>query len=350
MPAWLAEDGLKLYFVAVGAAFAISCALTPVVRWAALNLGWLDLPSSSVKTHKVATPSLGGIAIYLGYVATLLLLRFFTQFPTGTLHRLRALLIGGTLVFLLGVVDDLKKPVGLGFKSKFTVQALAACALVWFGIRIRFIQPDYVAFGVTVLWVVGITNAFNIIDVMDGLSSSQAVIAACAFLTIALPQEELYVNLASAALAGAAAGFIPWNLSAKKKIFMGDSGSMLLGFLLSGIAMGESYSKINNIGVYAPLLILLIPMYDTFFVMILRIRKGQSPFLGSKDHFALRLEQLGYTRRAVVMMAGAAAAFLGFCAFLLTQLSAVWALCLLLILFIEILLLSQALAKVVMHH
>src|SRR5579883_1836339 len=105
MTAWLAEDGFKLYLVAIGVAFAISCALTPLVRFAALHLGWLDLPSSSVKTHKVATPSLGGIAIYLSYVATLLFLRFFTQFPTGTLHRLRALLIGGTLVFLLGVVD-----------------------------------------------------------------------------------------------------------------------------------------------------------------------------------------------------------------------------------------------------
>ena len=348
MPEWLAEDA-KLYLVAVAVAAAISALLTPLVRWAAVELGWLDLPSSSVKTHKVATPSLGGIAIYASYVITLLLLRQFTKFPTGTLHRLRALLIGGTLVFLLGVVDDLKKPVGLGFKAKFTVQALAACALVWFGIRIRFIQPDYIAFGMTVLWVVGITNAFNIIDVMDALSSSQAVVAALAFLTIALPSEELYVNFASAALAGAALGFIPWNLSSKKKIFMGDSGSMLLGFLLSGVAMGESYSKINNLGVYTPLLILLIPMYDTFFVMILRVRKGQSPFLGSKDHFALRLEQLGYGRGAIVLMAAVAAGFLGFCAFLLTQLNAVWAMCLLLILFIEILLLSQALARVVMH-
>src|SRR5205814_5488794 len=128
-------------------------------------------------------------------------------------------------------------------------------------------QPAYVGAAVTMIWVVGITNAFNIIDIMDGLAASQAAVAAVAFLLISLPSEELYVNFASAALAGAALGFLPWNLSKRRKIFMGDSGSMLLGFLLAGISMGTSYSNVNNLGVYAPLLILLVPMYDTFFVM-----------------------------------------------------------------------------------
>jgi UDP-GlcNAc:undecaprenyl-phosphate/decaprenyl-phosphate GlcNAc-1-phosphate transferase len=343
-----ADGGWRLYLAAIAVSAALSGVLTPLVRAAALRFGWLDAPSSSVKTHKVATPSLGGVAIFLAFVGTLLLLREYTDFPTGTLRNLRALLIGGTLVFLLGVIDDLKKPLGLGFKAKFTVQTLATCMLVWFGIRIRFIQPDYLAFGLTLLWVVGITNAFNIIDIMDGLSASQAAIAALTLLMISLPSEELYVNFASAALAGAAIGFLPWNLS-RKKIFMGDSGSMLLGFLLAGVSMGTSYSGVNSLGVYAPLLILLVPMYDTFFVMILRAKKGQSPFLGSKDHFALRLEELGYTRRTIVVMAAAAAAFLGFCAFLVTQLNIIWALCLHLVILIEILLLSRALAKVAMR-
>ena len=342
-------DNWKLYCWAMAAAAGLSFALTPVVRWAALRRGWLDHPSSSIKTHKNATPSLGGIAIFIAYTGTLLLLRFWTGFPTGTLRSLRGLMVGGALVFALGIVDDLKKPQGLGFKSKFAVQGLAACALIFFDIRIHFIKPDYLAMLLTVVWVVGISNAYNIIDIMDGLSASQAMIAAVAFLMISLPSEELYVNFASAALAGAALGFLPWNLSQGGKIFMGDSGSMFLGFVLAGVSLGTRYSDINNIGVFAPLMIVLVPMYDTFFVMYLRLRQGKSPFLGSKDHFALRLESLGYSRRDIVLMAGAASGFLGFLAFLVTQLSATWALCLYLVVGVELLLLSHHLAQVTMH-
>jgi UDP-GlcNAc:undecaprenyl-phosphate GlcNAc-1-phosphate transferase len=339
----------KLYLGAVAAAAGISFVLTPLVRALALSRGWMDEPSSAVKTHKVSTPSLGGVAIYCAYVGTLLLLRLWTQFPTGTLHALRSLVVGGTLVFLLGIIDDLKKPKGLGVKAKFTIQIVAAVLLISFGIRIHFITPDYIALALTLLWTVGITNAFNIVDIMDGLSSSQAAIAALAFLMISLPSEELYVNFASAALAGAALGFIPWNLSPKRKIFMGDCGSMLLGYELAGISMGTRYSHVNDLGVYAPLLILMVPIYDTLFVSVLRLAKGQSPFMGSKDHFALRLEKLGYSRHQVVAIAAWAAAFLGFCAFLVTQVSVFWAFCIYAILVVGILRLSRSLARVVMH-
>ncbi|MBI5630297.1 MAG: undecaprenyl/decaprenyl-phosphate alpha-N-acetylglucosaminyl 1-phosphate transferase [Elusimicrobia bacterium] len=340
---------MRLYLYALGASWVLSFALTPLVRALALRRGWMDQPSSAIKTHKTSTPSLGGIAIYCGFVGTLVMLRLLTNFPTGTLRTLRALIVGGTLVFLLGVVDDLKKPYGLHFKPKFTVQMAAAFLLLYFGIRIRFLSPDYLAVGLTVLWVVGITNAFNIIDIMDGLSASQAAIAALGFLMISLPSEELYVNFASAALAGAALGFIPWNISPRRKIFMGDCGSLFLGFVLSALALGTKYSEINPLGVFAPLLILLIPMYDTFFVMILRIRQGESPFLGSKDHFALRLEKLGYSRGRIVCLAAGAGLFLAFCAFLVTVLPLGFALCIYAVILAELLLLSKALAQVVMR-
>jgi UDP-GlcNAc:undecaprenyl-phosphate GlcNAc-1-phosphate transferase len=340
--------GWRLYLIAVAAAAAFSFLLTPLVRALALRFGWMDAPSSSVKTHKVSTPSLGGVAIFASYAATLLLLRACTNFPSGTLHSLRGLLLGGALVFAMGVVDDLKKVGGEGlhFKPKFAVQCLAALCLVYFGIRIQFVQPDYLALALTILWVVGITNAFNIIDIMDGLSSSQAVVAALGFLMISLPSEERYVNFASAALAGAALGFIPWNLSSQRKIFMGDSGAMTLGFLLAGVALGTRYSDINDVGVFAPLLILFVPMYDTFFVSVLRLRKGQSPFLGSKDHFALRLEKLGHSRGRIVAFSAAVSALLGFLAFLVTQLSAPLAACICAAVAVEVIILSNALAKV----
>ena len=341
--------GPIVYLAAAAVAAGVTFAATPVVRALALRFGWMDAPTSSIKTHKHPTPALGGVAIYLGFAAALLCMRFWTQFPTGTLYTLRSVLLGGTLVFLLGVVDDLLRPSGVGFKQKFAVQIIAAGLLIWFGVRIRFLQPDYLSVILTILWVVGITNAFNIIDIMDGLSASQACVAALSFLLISLPSEERYVNVASAALVGSTLGFLPWNFSRRSKIFMGDSGSMLLGFLLSAIAIGTRYSDKNDFGVYSPLLILLVPMYDTFFVMYLRLRKGQSPFLGSKDHFALRLEKLGYSRVQVVVMAATAAGMLGFGAFLVTQVAAASAVAIYALVLVAVLLLSRALAEIIMH-
>jgi UDP-GlcNAc:undecaprenyl-phosphate GlcNAc-1-phosphate transferase len=313
------SDG-GLLLVSFLCAVAVSFFTTPLVRLLSVRLGVLDTPGSAVKTHKEPTPVFGGVAIYLGFMATMLLLRLTTNFPTGTLYNLRALVLGGSLIFALGLIDDLKRPEGVDYKPKFLVQILAATLLILFGLRMRFLSPAYVAAVVTGVWVVGVTNAFNIVDIMDGLSASQAVVAALGFLMISLPTEELYVNFASAALAGAALGFLPWNLSKKRKIFMGDSGSLLIGFLLAGISLGTRYSDVNDAGVFAPLLILFVPAFDTFFVSLLRLNQGKSPFLGSKDHFALRLEKMGFDRGRIVLMAAAAAAFLSFCAFLVTQL------------------------------
>lgn len=342
-------ENWRLYAAAIFIAFLLAFLITPLVRKTALFFGLLDAPSSSIKTHTIPTPAIGGVAIYISYVSTLLLMRLWTRFPTGTLHTLRVLLIGGTVVFICGLFDDLKKPKGLDYRFKFLIEFLAAAALVFQGLRIRFIYPSYLAEILTLIWIVGITNAFNIIDIMDGLSASQAAIAAMGFLLISLPSEELYVNFASAALAGAAIGFLPWNFSKKRKIFMGDSGSLLLGFLLAGVSLGTRYSDINPAGVYAPLLILLVPIYDTLFVMILRMIKGKSPFMGSKDHFALRLEKMGYSRTQVVLIAALMAGFLGFCAFLATQFSLPWAIFLYATLSMPLLVLSRALARVAIY-
>ncbi len=338
-----------LYAIAIIFSFTLSFSLTPLIRKIALIFGWIDSPSSPIKTHKIATPVLGGIALYLAYALTLIFLRLWTRFPTGTLHSLRALLIGGSLIFAGGIFDDINKPKGLNYRVKFFIEFAAAAIVLLNGIRIRFISPNYVAAFLTLLWIVGITNALNIIDIMDGLCASQAAIAALGFLLISLPSEELYVNFASAALAGAALGFLPWNFSKKRKIFMGDSGSLLLGFLLACVSLGTRYSDINPAGVYAPLLILLVPMYDTLFVMILRLMKGKSPFMGSKDHFALRLEKMGYSRPQIVLIAAAIAGFLGFCGFLATQFHLLGAIILYGLLIIPLFILSRALARVVIY-
>jgi UDP-GlcNAc:undecaprenyl-phosphate/decaprenyl-phosphate GlcNAc-1-phosphate transferase len=275
--------------------------LTPLARSAALRWNVLDMPSTPVKTHRVPTPYLGGAAIFSAVALTLLLSRFLTHFPTGTLRSLRALIIGGGFMMVVGLLDDLKKG-GMDFRTKFFFQFLAAGLLLLFDIRIKFIQPVWLAQIFTLFWVVALTNAFNLIDIMDGLSSSQAFVACLGFLFIGLPGEEIYVNVAAAAVAGACLGFIPYNLSEKRKIFMGDAGSLFLGFSLATISLGTSYTKVTEFGLFAPFLLLGFPLYDTFFVSVLRLVKGRSPFLGSKDHLALKLRALGLSSHWVVLV------------------------------------------------
>lgn len=342
-------DNLKFYFIASAIPLAVSIVLTPLVRFLALRHGFLDHPSTDIKTHKQPTPALGGAAIAAAFFLSLALMRFFTQFPTGTLRNLRGIFIGGALIFLLGAVDDLRKPKGLGFKFKFAVQIIAAAVLAYYDIRIHFVTPQYLSFALSIIWVVGVTNAFNIIDIMDGLSASQAIAAALGFLWIAFPSESIYVNFASAALLGSVLGFLPYNFSKKHKIFMGDSGSLLLGFILAAVSMGTQYSKINPLGVYAPLFILAIPIYDTIFVMVMRMRRGHSPFLGSRDHFALRLETMGFSRHQVVLFAALAAVILSFFAFLATKMPLLWGMWIYVFVGGEFLLLSVAISKIKMH-
>jgi UDP-GlcNAc:undecaprenyl-phosphate GlcNAc-1-phosphate transferase len=317
----LIDTSSFLYLLTLFMAFLVSWGLTPVCRWLAIKLNIMDNPHSEIKTHRVPTPYLGGLAIVAGWVISLFVIRYFTHFPTGTLRSLRGILVGSLIIFALGLADDVT-PRGLGFKKKFMVQTLAAVVILFFGIQIHFVSPSFIAIAFTIIWVVGITNAFNIIDIMDGLSGGIAVIASLAFLFIALPSEMIYVNFCSVALAGACLGFLPFNFSKNKKIFMGDTGSLTIGFILSAVSVGTSYTKENYIGLFAPLLILAIPLYDTLLVMVLRWKRGQSPFLGSKDHFALRLEKMGYSRGRILTMTYASAIVLAVGAYSVTRLDA----------------------------
>ncbi|MBI4055068.1 MAG: undecaprenyl/decaprenyl-phosphate alpha-N-acetylglucosaminyl 1-phosphate transferase [Elusimicrobia bacterium] len=339
---------MPLYLYTILCSFLLALLSTPLFRMLALRLNIQDAPAAPVKTHAQTVPQLGGAAIWLGFIGTLTAIRLFTQFPTGTLYNLRGLYLGSTLIFLLGLMDDWKKPKGLHFKTKFLIQILAALLLTLYGVRIHFIQPDLVAILLTLLWVVGITNALNLIDVMDGLCPLQAAVASLGFLWITLPSENIYVNFAAAALSGACLGFLPYNLSQRRKIFLGDAGSLFLGFALASLSLGSSYSHWNPLGVYAPFLILGIPLYDTFLVMILRLTRKKSPFLASKDHFALRLMALGFSKTEILALTSAAGLLLSLCAFLITQVSTTWALWVYAVAGIELLLISWKIAKIPM--
>ena len=291
----------NLYLITFITAFLTALVLTPCFRHVARIFNIYDRPLTAVKTHKNSTPYLGGLAIWCGWVISLLLIRFITNFPTGTLNNLRSIIIGSFMLLLLGLCDDIKKG-GLGFKFKFLIQIIACLIVVYFfDIRINFIENKILSVIISIFWIIGLSNAFNLIDIMDGLSCGTAAIAAFFFFIIALPSEMIYVNFCAVALLAACLGFIPFNLSKSKKIFMGDTGSLSIGFILATIAMGTSYTKISPIGVFAPLLILAVPIYETVFVSIMRMIKGKNPFLGSKDHFPLRLEKMGYTRKQILI-------------------------------------------------
>ncbi|MDD5208711.1 MAG: MraY family glycosyltransferase [Elusimicrobiales bacterium] len=338
-------ENFRLYFLAFLLPLLLSLGFTPLLRQLAVKFGHLDKPTN-IKTHKVPTPLLGGAAVFAAFTASLVFMRFYTSFPTGTLRDLRVLLLGGAVMFALGFVDDMRKPHGLGVKTKFAVQFAVAICTAYYGIRIHFVQPDYLGFALSVLWIVGVSNAFNIIDIMDGLSAGQAVLAAFGFLLIAFPSESIYVNFASAALAGGALGFLPYNMSYKYKIFMGDSGSLLCGYVLAVIAMGTKYTEVNPLGVYAPLIILAVPIYDTLFVSVMRLRRGHSPFIGSQDHFALRLEKIGFSRRKVVRLTSLVTFGLAVFAWIITQVPLGWGILIVSVLAVEFVLVSMAIAKI----
>jgi UDP-GlcNAc:undecaprenyl-phosphate GlcNAc-1-phosphate transferase len=310
-----------LYCLTFFTALLISVSVTPVCRFIAVKLNILDNPVSDIKTHKVSTPYLGGIAVALAWMMSLFLIRIITDFSTLTLRNLRGILYGALIMLALGFIDDVKFK-GLGFKSKLLVQFMAASIVVFlFDIRINFISVYWLSCFVSVVWIVGITNAFNIIDVMDGLSGGIAVISSFAFLLISLPTKMIYINFCSIALAGAVLGFLPFNFSKSKKIFMGDTGSLSVGFVIASIAMGTSYSAVSEIGLFAPLFILAIPIYEMLLVSVCRMRKGKLPFLGSKDHYALRLETMGFSRKKIIFITYMACIFFSLCAYLFTTLS-----------------------------
>jgi len=168
--------------------------------------------------------------------------------------------------------------------------------------------------------VVGVTNALNLIDIMDGLAGGVAVIACLGFAAVPFLGTESYVPLAAAALGGSVLGFLPYNFQ-PARIYMGDSGALFLGFLLAGTALGHGYTQVNVVALAAPLLILGVPLYDTALVMVLRTLKGKSMFRGSNDHLALRLRALGLTVKQTVLALWGASALLALGAGYLVRLS-----------------------------
>ena len=305
-----------LYLTAALAAGILTAVLLPFLRRFSSRF-LLDKPGG-LKKHSGAVPTLGGIGIFVGTLASLTLIRFITAFPSGTLHNLRGIFIGGTLIFLLGLADDFKKPKGVSIPVKLLVQAAAAGALIYYGVAIHVFASPWLSWPLTFLWVVGLTNAFNLLDILDGLCVSQAVVCTLGLTVIALPSEYIYVNFAALALLGACVAFWPFN-HLKRKIFLGDSGSTFLGFMIAALSIGTGYSNRTNWGFFAPLFILAVPLFDTAFVVLARLLKGKNPLKGSNDHIALRLKKLNWPLPRILLLFAGAGVFFNVLAYTLTH-------------------------------
>ena len=279
----------------------VSLALTPLVGKLAFGLDMLDRPDPR-KLHATPTPLLGGLAIYLAFLLSLGL------FLPGTVWKEAAAVLGGaTLLLVIGILDDrglLHPQVKL-----MGAMPLAALILALSGIRIvswpfsSYLPESVLAPAsliVTVFWVVGITAAFSILDHMDGLCAGVAAIASSSFLLLGLLQKDVMVSSLSAAVLGGALGFLKWNFK-PAKIFMGDGGAMVLGFMLATFGIRTGFGDQGTNWVVA-VLVLAVPIFDTGLIIVSRLRRGLLPFSSpGKDHTAHRLSNLGLGQRGAVL-------------------------------------------------
>jgi UDP-GlcNAc:undecaprenyl-phosphate GlcNAc-1-phosphate transferase len=272
-------------FVVAG---AVSIVLTPLAIRAALRLGVLDRPGEH-KSHATPTPYLGGVAIVLAVTFAIVLAAVVRGETVTTLTQLLGILAIALTMALTGLVDDLR---GLPVALRFGLQFGAAIALWALDVRVQLTGELLVDLPLTVLWTVGITNAMNLLDNMDGLSASTATIASLWFGAIALINGQFLVGALAFAVAGAAAGFLRDNRP-PARIYMGDAGSLFLGTMLAALGMLLSFDRGALVTAAVPVLILTVPVLDTALVTVARIRHGVSPFQGGRDHTSHRLVRVG---------------------------------------------------------
>ena len=300
-------------------AMVVSFIMCPLVKSFAYKIGAIDVPKDSRRMHKKPVPRLGGLAIFLGFMVSILL---FVHID----HQMKGILLGAVIIVVLGVVDDMTP---LRAKFKFLVQICAALVAVYHGVVIEiltnpnvFSDAPYWSLGwmkypVTVLWIVGVTNAVNLIDGLDGLANGVSAISAATVLVIALICSEAQVAVVMAALVGACVGFLPYNLN-PAKMFMGDTGATFLGFILSTMSIQGLFKFYAVISFAVPFLILGLPIFDTAFAMIRRMAHGQSPMHADRGHIHHRLIDMGLNQKQAVATLYVISGILGLSAVVLT--------------------------------
>lgn len=280
---------------------------TPIARRTAISLGILDHPDPR-KVHSTPIPRLGGIAIYAACVAALGI--FGSQFYVG---QLVSIFLGATWVSFLGIWDDWR---GVRPFLKLGGQLLGALILIATGVQVEFAHQPILNIALTAFWVVGITNALNLLDNMDGLSGGVTAVAAAWFAVLSIENGQVLVASMSVALLGAALGFLIYNFN-PASIFMGDGGSLFLGFLLASVGIKLRFlGHSDAITWMIPVFVLGVPIFDTTLVVISRLRRGVNPLTTpGRDHLSHRFVRLGMTPRRAVLTIYAIGAALGALAF-----------------------------------
>ena len=300
-------------------AFLATFASTPLAEKLAYKIGAIDIPKDSRRMHKKPIPRLGGVAIFFGFVASMLCFAVMTPEYIG-------IMIGATIIVALGILDD-RKPIKAIIK--FMVQIVAAVIVAYFGVRIEiftnpnlFSTDNYLILGnlsipVTVLWIVAVTNAVNLIDGLDGLAAGVASISSICLLIIALMVSETNTAIFTCCLAGACLGFLPYNFN-PAKIFMGDSGSTFLGFMLACISIEGVFKGYAVISFAVPLLIMALPIFDTSVAILRRIKNKKPIMQPDRGHIHHKLIDMGFTQKQAVLILYSISGLLGLSAIILT--------------------------------
>ena len=333
-------------------AFVLSFAMTPVVKKFAFKIKAVDVPKDNRRMHKKPIPRLGGLAIITGFmISALIILSFFGELTKG----ITSMLIGAVIIATMGIVDDVK---ALDAKPKFLIQIAAALVVVlWGEVRIEAFTnpiiwlgspymelPMWLSVIISVIWIVFITNAVNFIDGLDGLAAGVSAIMSVSLVFIAARMGEMSEAIIGIALMGACFGFLPYNFN-PAKIFMGDTGSTFLGFILASLSIQGVFKSYAIISFAVPLLILGLPLFDAAFAMIRRILKGQSPMKADRGHLHHRLIDMGFSQKQTVFILYAISGVLGITAVVLAESGTLRAILLLICVLVFILIESVMMKK-----
>ena len=302
-------------------ALVVSFLASPLVKNFAYKVGAIDVPKDARRMHKTPIPRLGGLAIFLGFMISVILF-----VPIRGDREMQSILLGAVIIVVLGVVDDI---MALPAMLKFVVQIVAALIPTLNGVIVRAVSNpnifsenpywvlDWLSIPVTVLWIVAVTNSVNLIDGLDGLANGVSAISATTVLVISLIASESQVALVMAALVGASVGFMPYNQN-PAKMFMGDTGATFLGYILATMSIQGLFKFYAVISFVVPFLILGLPIFDTAFAFTRRIAHGQSPMHADRSHIHHRLIDLGLNQKQAVATLYVISAILGLSAVVLT--------------------------------
>ncbi len=293
-------------------AFLVAFGTTPIVKSFAQKVGAMDTPDGIRRIHTHPIPRMGGMAIFLGFLLSVVLFAEITK-------PVQGILIGCIIIVATGILDDI---INLRWWIKLAAQIVAAVIAVAHGVMIEGIMnPNvfaaentlligYLSIPVTLVWIVGVTNAVNLIDGLDGLACGVSAISSVTMLTVALMVAEPNIALLLAALAGGCLGFIPYNLN-PAKIFMGDTGALLLGYVLATVSILGLFKFYAVMTFLVPVMALALPLFDTIFAIIRRVLKGQSPMTPDRGHLHHRLIDHGLSQKQAVAVLYSLSAMMG---------------------------------------